>query len=91
MQTDPPRLQDSLNRLQDAGLLNAGRDDDLLIAAAQWRLGRTPEAARGIRRLLREEPDNTDAWVLYASLLDATDPAAAAYARRRARALTGKF
>jgi predicted Zn-dependent protease len=68
--------------------LNPDRRPDLFEAVILGRQGDFRGAVAAIERVTRAEPENIEAWGLLASAAQRTDPALAARARARARALS---
>jgi predicted Zn-dependent protease len=85
----PGQERPAIERLDDARLLNANSQPELLAAAGRWRLGEREEGIRDLRALLRDEPENRVGWAVLADLLQDSDPRGAAQARRRVDELNG--
>ena len=67
--------------------LNPDRRPDLYEAVVLGRAGRTRDAIAVLRRTVAAEPENLEAWALLARAALSQDPALAARARARQRAL----
>ena len=83
----PAQVQRSIDLLE--GARRARPDGDVVprLAGLELTAGQPQRAVALLRPLLRAEPDNVTAWTVLAFALADSDPAAAAEARARRRAL----
>jgi Tfp pilus assembly protein PilF len=63
--------------LDTAGTLNPDRNIDLLRAQAEVRAGQSAKALVLMKRVVRDEPRNADAWVVFGFAAQAQSPALA--------------
>jgi predicted Zn-dependent protease len=90
-QKKPPRpqVERALRELDRAGRLNPDRSLPQAVRVVLYlRVGRLDLARFDLEKLLRDEPENAEAWLLLASLSQESDPARAAQARARLRELS---
>ena len=72
-----------LRLLDSAGTLNPDRDIDILRAQAQTRTGDSAAALRTAQRVVRDEPQNVDAWIVLGFAARRLDPGMASLAREQ--------
>jgi hypothetical protein len=72
-----------LHLLDSAGTLNPDRDIDLLRAQAQTRAGESAAALATVAPVVRDEPQNIDAWVVLGLAAQRDDPRLASLAREK--------
>jgi hypothetical protein len=83
----PATTAEILRLLDRAGTLNPDRAVAVLRSQAQLRAGDPAAARRTVEGVLRDEPKDIDAWVIFGFAAEHQDPAAAALARARERQL----
>lgn len=66
--------------LDRAGTLNPDRTVDLLRAQAEVRAGQRAQALALMKRVVREEPRNADAWVVFGFAAQSQSPALTRFA-----------
>lgn len=69
--------------LDTAGTLNPDRNIDLLRAQAEVRAGQSVKALAVMKRVVREEPRNADAWIVLGFAAQEPDPALARFAHAK--------
>ena len=79
------------NLFVQANAFSFSRDNDLFVATTDWNLGHRAKALAELRAFIRDEPDRRIGWVLLSQWAGPTDPAVAAEAKARIRAITGGF
>jgi predicted Zn-dependent protease len=83
----PPQARAIADQLDRAGTLNPDRAVDVLRAELYIHAGNRPAAESLVKRVLRDEPDNIDAWFLLQIAAFPRDPATVQLARKRQREL----
>ncbi len=63
--------------LDSAGTLNPDRNIDLLRAQAEVRAGQSAKALALMKRVVRDEPRNADAWIVFGFAAQSQSPALA--------------
>jgi len=87
----PPQFQKARDLFTQASAFSFSRDREVFIATTDWYLGHRAKALAELRAFLRDEPDRRIGWVLLRQWAGPTDPAVAAEAAARIRAITGGF
>jgi predicted Zn-dependent protease len=83
-----PQVERALRQLDRSERLNPDRSLPQAVRVVLYvRVGRLDLARSGLEKLLRDEPESADAWLLLASLTARSDPARSAQARARLREL----
>lgn len=85
----PPQTTAALEKFRQASRISASQQPELFEAAAYFAQGDRERAIGMMRGLLADEPENRTGWLLLATWLRPTDPAAADEAFGRAEALDG--
>jgi hypothetical protein len=83
----PDQVQRTIDLLEDARKARPDGEVVPRLAGLELTAGHPERAVALLRPLLRSEPDNVTAWTVLAFALAGSDPAAAAEARVRRRAL----